>query len=252
MRLLFRAMQMIFMLLVQGANRIDKDKEYDRRKRLVHVAERPGDRNQRKMNQIRIERSTTDRTDDRDAENFAEPAFGSRYANDKSAVDHYGHRVMTNEIPGDGIRFHRKEAYIQNNKKENLQNAGEVILLQKVECTRAVQPEENHAKEVFENAHQREHVKILVTQIVVRKISEQRKFPKESRMFKENTPSNSRQKYKTAQNPERFLVRNLRQLTRTERRNRIANEECGERPARFIQFHSLLRKERPRQSQVHN
>ena len=104
------------MLLIQRTDRINEDQKDYRGTRPVHIAKRPANRDQRQMNQVRIKRRTTDRTDDRNAENTAKEALRSRNANNQTAVDHDRYRVMANEVPRHGIRLHREETYIQNNE----------------------------------------------------------------------------------------------------------------------------------------
>ena len=174
MRTFFQTMQAIFVLLVERAHRVNEKEKENGGKRTVHITKAPGDGDERQVNQIRIKRCAPDRANERLAKNSGKPTLGCRDADDKTAIDKNRNRMMANKIPGDVFGFHREKARIENRQKENLQNSSDIIFFQNIECARFVKPKKNHPEQIFKNAYKGKHVKILITQIVIGKISKKR------------------------------------------------------------------------------
>ena len=75
-----------FELAIQRTDRIDENQKQDCILGLVQVANAPGNRNNRQMNQIRVERSTADFADNANAEELRDKTLAGQKRNQEKAV----------------------------------------------------------------------------------------------------------------------------------------------------------------------
>ena len=75
-----------FELAIQRTDRIDENQKQDCILGLVQVANAPCNRNNRQMNQIRIERSSADFADDANAEELCDKTLAGQKRNEEKAI----------------------------------------------------------------------------------------------------------------------------------------------------------------------
>ena len=141
---------------------------------------------------------------------------------------------MVEEIVETGIQFraHQEKATINSGKHNKLGQTTHIVPFEEIKITFLVNPEKHHAEQVFKNTNRSKNVEETVFCIVTVE-------PQIIRKPKENRPENSRDKERSEKHPQRTVILS-KKPTAKPGRNRIANEETGERPRRFIEFHAEI------------
>ncbi len=93
-----------FELTIQRADRINENQEQNGVLGLIQVANAPRNRDNRQVNQVRIERGATNFTDNANAEKLCHKALAGQKRNQEKAVQQNRER-MVEEIVESGIQF---------------------------------------------------------------------------------------------------------------------------------------------------
>src|SRR5574344_1827293 len=161
---------LVLVLLVQSTYRVKEHEEHDRRLPVVHIRKRPENRDERKVQQIRIERRLSHGAYRLDAENPGEPALRRRKAHHQKPVDKDRYAVMADKLPVNALGMKREHAHIQQEQKSRLDESIEVILLDAVKLAFLIKAEQHHSPEIFEHPHEREHVEEAIARIVISEV----------------------------------------------------------------------------------
>ena len=189
-----------FELTVQRADRINEYHEQDRILGAIQVANTPRNRNDRQVNQIRVERSAANFTDNTDAEKSCNSPLTRKKRNQEQPIQQNRKR-MVEEIVDAGIQFraHEEKAPVNGGKHNELRNAAHIVALEEIEESFFIESEENHAKQVFKNADGSENMEETVLSIVTVE-------PEVVGEAKEGGPENARNKEGSKENPERTIA----------------------------------------------
>ena len=229
---------------VKRAHRVDKNEQKNGIFRAIQIANAPGKRNDGEMNQIWVERSSTDAAHKRDAEEPGQKALAREQTQHKHTVNENREAMMHKVIvAGICTWAHEEKAPVQGHQQERLGNTAHEIFLEEIEHALVIEAIKNHAKQVFKNANWRKHVEKAIFCIEAAK-------PEISRRTKHHGPKDSWNKHGAKQHPKRAAIL-PEQPTAEPRRNRIAQEKARQRPRRLIQFHAEIRNDRPREREVH-
>lgn len=220
-----------FKFHVERADGVNEDEQKDGILRAIQIANAPCKRNDRQMDQVRIERCAANSAHKRDAEELCQEALARKETHHEHAVNENREAMVDKVIVSRiSIGTHEEEASIKRQEQKCLRNATHKILLEKIEHALVVKAIEHHTEQVFKNAHRRKHVEEPVLCIVPVE-------PKIAGITVNNRPKNPRNKYSAKQHPKRTTVL-LNQPTAKPRRNGIAKEKARQGPRRFIQLHA--------------
>lgn len=210
---------------------------------MIQVADSPGNRNDRQMNQVRIERRPTNFTDYSDAEETGHKAFAGQKRNQEKAIQQNRER-MVEEIIEARVQFrtHQEEAAINGGKHHELSDTTCKISLEEIKAAFFKEPKEHHAEQVFKNTDGRKNVEETVLGIVTVE-------PEIVGKAEKSSPQNTRNKERSKKHPERTVTL-LKEPTAKPGRYGVAHKEASKRPGRFIQLHAQIRHDRPGKGQM--
>ena len=136
-----------FELTVQRADRINEYHEQDRILGAIQVANTPRNRNDRQVNQIRVERSAANFTDNTDAEKSCNSPLTRKKRNQEQPIQQNRKR-MVEEIVEAGVQFrtHQEKATVNGGKHDELGEAAGKIPLEEIEVAFFEKPEEDHSE----------------------------------------------------------------------------------------------------------
>ena len=159
--LLFTAPHLEF--AVERAHGVNKEKQEDRILRAVQVANAPGNRDDRQVNQIRVERRSANLADDTYAEESSHEALTRKERDQEQPVQHNRER-MVEEIVEAGVQFrtHQEKAPVNSSEHQELRGTAHESPFQEIEMTFLEESEKHHAKQVFKNSHRRKNVEKAV------------------------------------------------------------------------------------------
>ena len=180
---------------VKRAHGVNEDEQKDRVFGAIEVANAPRKRNDRQMDQVRVEGGATDAAHNRDAEEPRQESLARKEAQHEHAVNENReamvHKVV---VTGIGTGTHEEETSVQCEEQQSLRKSAHIILLEKIEGAFVMEAVKDHAEQVLENANRGEHVEEAVLGI-------ESLEPEIVRRAEHDRPKDSRDKHGAKQHP---------------------------------------------------